>query len=89
MNILSDLWYGNISPCERRIPSDSEYLKLFTQFCNAVDKLEGELPQEKQQLCEDLGELQLKLMSIGEKDTFILGFRLGARMMLDIIRDDV
>jgi len=27
-------------------------------------------------------------MSIGEKETFILGFRLGARMMLDIVGDD-
>lgn len=89
MNILSDLWYGNIVPCERRIPPDSEYLKLFTRFSNAIEKLEGELPQDKRDLCEDLGELQLKLMSIGEKETFILGFRLGARMMLDIIGDDI
>lgn len=87
MYILNDLWHRKITPSERFIRPDSEYLRILHKFSEETDALAKDLPPEKQKLCSELEDLQLKLISISEEDTFIKGFRLGARMILDIIGD--
>lgn len=87
MYVLKDLWQGNISPCERYICSDSEYQKVFHRFCNEIDMFTKDLSTEKQKHFEEIQELQLRLIDISETDTFIVGFRLGARMILDVVGD--
>lgn len=85
MNILSDLWHGNIVPCERFICSDSEYRKVFHQLCHETELFLSNLSPEKKKHYEELENLQLQTMKISEEDTFIVGFRLGARMILDVV----
>ena len=87
MYILNDLWYGNITPNERYIRSHSEYQQISHQFTEELDLFIKDLSPEKRKQCDELERLQLKLISISEEDTFIVGFRLGARMILDIIGD--
>lgn len=85
MYILNDLWHGNISPCEKFICSDSEYMKLFTKYVKDAEQIRKALSPEKQEKYDEIEELRLKLTDISEQDSFIVGFRLGARLILDIV----
>ncbi len=85
MYVLSDLWYGNITPCERFICSDSEYNKLFHQLCSETELFLSDLSPEKKKHYGELEDLQFRVMKISEEDTFIEGFRMGARMILDVV----
>ena len=85
MYILNDLWHGNITPCERYIRSGSEYQQVSQQFCDAIEMLREDLSPEKLKQWDVVENLQLQLIDMSEEDTFIVGFRLGARMILDII----
>ena len=87
MYVLNNLWQGNISPNERYICSNTEYQRLFHKFCKESEVFTKDLPPEKQSHYEELQNLQLKLFDISEQDTFIVGFRLGAQIVLDIVGD--
>lgn len=55
-------------------------------MCILEDLWNGKIRlDEKQKSYEKLEELQYKLFNISEQDAFIVGFRLGARIILDVI----
>ena len=87
MFVLDKLWRGEISPSERLVRPGRDYQKLSTQR-NAASKrlLEMLSPEAKEPL--EVGEtLTCEMTMLAEEDTFICGFQLGARLMLDIIGD--
>lgn len=43
MNIIEELYYGNIRPCEKSIRSGSQYAKALERFCKIEEKLGKEL----------------------------------------------
>lgn len=85
MYVLKDLWHGNISPNERFIRSESKYRKISHILCEKSDLFYDQLSTEQKQQYDELKNLQFDLMNLSEEDTFIVGFRLGARMILDVI----
>ena len=87
MYILNDLWSGNIMPGERYMRSNSEYKQISHKFSEELELFMKDLSSEKRKHYEILENLQLQLIEISEEDTFIVGFRMGARMMLDVISD--
>ncbi len=85
MYILKDLFWGNISPTERSIRPGSDYKKAITQIGDQINRLlEILTPEEKEQL-EAIDSLRNNMAALAEEDMFIYGFRLGARMMLDVV----
>ena len=87
MYILNDLWQGNITPNERYIRSDSDYQKTLHELNSEIEQFINSLSPENQEYFDKLTTIQFKLNSISEEDAFIVGFRLGARMILDVIND--
>ena len=85
MYILEDLWNGKITPSERYICSDSEYHRILHKLCEETDVFLKDLSKEKQQQYEELEKMQFKLFNISEQDTFVVGFRFGARIILDVV----
>lgn len=85
MYILNDLWYGNITPSERYIRSGSEYQTLSDELSVKLTAFVKELSHDSREQYEIIEKLRAKLNFISEGDSFILGFRLGARMILDVI----
>ncbi len=85
MYVLKDLYWGNISPTERSIRPGSDYKKASAQICEQINRLlEILTPEEKAQL-EAIDSLRNNMATLAEEDMFIYGFRLGARMMLDVV----
>ena len=87
MYMLDKLWRGQISPSERFLRSGTEYKKLSKELCDALDRFSEMLPKEAKSQLDQIDRLQLSMLSISEEDAFIVGFRMGARTILDIIND--
>ena len=87
MYLLEQLWRGNLAPSERYIRSNSEYKKATQAFCDAAEKMEKELTPEGKKHWREVADRQSDMTMLAEEDIFIYGFRMGARMILDIIGD--
>ena len=87
MYLLDRLWRGDISPTERYIRPDSEYKRKSKEFCDVAERLREQLSPERKQLWDDIDRLRADMTMLSEEDIFIYGFRLGARMILDVVGD--
>ena len=85
MSVLSDLWYGNIDPQNRTIPRDEEYKRLLSTLCEYEAQFRELLPPELQPLIEGYENATIRLGAICEEASFIYGFRLGAKFMLELL----
>jgi len=85
MYVLKELWRGSITPTERSVRPGSDYKKTSLEICEQIDRfLENLTPEEKKQW-EAINDLRNDLCLMGEKDAFIYGFRLGARIVMDVV----
>ena len=87
MNIIEDLYYGRISPYEMNISATPEYQKLKALADRNEDLLRESLSDEQRELLEKLIETVTDISSISERDMFIAGFRLGMKLMMDVMKD--
>ena len=88
MNTIQDLYYGRISPYEMSISTAPEYQKLKALADKNEDLLRESLSNEEKELLDKLTENITDISSISERDMFIAGFRLGMKLMIDVMKDD-
>ena len=88
MNTIQDLYYGRISPYEMSISTTPEYQKLKALADKNEDLLREALSDEQKELLEKLTECITDISSISERDMFIVGFKLGMKVMVDVMKDD-
>ena len=88
MNTIQDLYYGRISPYEMSISTAPEYQKLKALAAKNEDLLKETLSDEQKELLDKLTECITDISSISERDMFIAGFRLGMKLMIDVMKDD-
>ena len=88
MNTIQDLYYGRISPYEMSISTAPEYQKLKALANRNEDLLRESLSDEQKELLEKLTESVTDISSISERDMFIAGFRLGMKLMIDVMKDE-
>ena len=87
MYVLRELWRGEISPTDRRVRQGSEYQQRAMEVRKQMMDFVKILSPEAKERMEDINDLKHSLSMMAEEDVFIYGFRLGARMMLDVIGD--
>ena len=88
MKIIEDLYYGRISPYEMSISVTPEYQKLKALADRNEDLLRESLSDEQKLLLDKLIETVTDISSISERNMFINGFRLGVKLMNDIMKDE-
>ena len=88
MKIIEDLYYGRIAPYEMNISATTEYQKLKALADRNEDLLRQTLSDEQKELLEKLIEFVTDISSISERDMFIAGFRLGMRLMIDVMKNN-
>lgn len=86
--MLSDLYNGKLNPIAQEIVHESDYQKAMEQVSEFEDKMRAVLNKEQTALLEEFISAQLTLSSIGSEERFTYGFRLGARMILEIFEKD-
>ena len=88
MKIIEDLYFGRISPYEMNISATPEYQKLKALADRNEDLLRESLSDEQREMLEKLIETVADISSISERDMFINGFRLGIKLMIDVMQDE-
>ena len=86
MKILEEFWYGNIEPPEY-VTSSKEYKKLQELICRNEEKLIATMTDEQKELFEKYTDCVREYQTITDCLIFRNGFKLGARMMLEVMED--
>jgi hypothetical protein len=86
--ILSELYNGNIVPQSRPIPKDSKYREIQMKLSDLEDAINQKLTTEDKKLFDELLSACSDLSTANGEECFTTGFRLGARMVLEIFEKD-
>ena len=86
--ILEDLYFGNIRPTERRMIPNSDLEQAVDHAARCEKQLRAQLNATEQGLLCELLSAQQDIDSITACENFILGFRLGARIMAECMDED-
>ena len=87
-NFIEDLFFGNIDPQRRGYTKDSYIAKVSDNINELEGKLTERLQSEDKDLFLDFCNAYAELMGETELDSFIVGFRLGAKMFFDVFCSD-
>lgn len=87
MFFLDKFWKGDVAPGEGRYHPRPEYSKALHIMEQCDDTLKAHLSQEDYHVFREYAEASLAAGCTESCDNFIDGFRLGARMMLDVLTD--
>lgn len=85
MNILEDLYYGNIVPNEKCARLDDEVKGLLKLLNRNEEKLTATLSEEQKETFEKYKDCNQEISEIGERNAFLNGFRLGARIIIEVV----
>jgi len=83
-NILEDLYYGNLSPSQRAVRPYSKVQTLMQKQSDIETKLSESLTEEQRANFEQYLSITADLLDTNCLDSFIIGFRLGARFTHEI-----
>ena len=85
---LEDLYYGNITPNAQDMAPNSELKRATDRVARFENQLTELLDETEQTILAKLIESQHEIDSITALENFILGFRLGVRMMAECMDDN-
>ena len=82
-NTLEDLYYGNITPNAQQAAPDSELKRAVDRVARFESQLTERLDEDGKTILAKLIESRDEIESITALENFILGFRLGVRLMAE------
>lgn len=87
MRILEEFWYGNIEPTEYDASSCKEYEEVLRLITLNEEKLMAALTDEQKELFSRYTDCVREFQTMAECLLFQNSFRLGARMMLEVMKE--
>lgn len=84
---IKELYHGSRIPAERQIVKDSEMAAAMEEMVKAEDLLKQIISPEVQPILKRLTDAQITVTDLTAESYFIDGFKIGARLMMDI-QDD-
>ena len=87
MRTLEDLYLGDIRPSDRSFKRNSQYAKALDEVVKAGDTLTDGLTEKQREPFEDYMTAQREVNVLTDCETFCLAFKLGAKIMLDVLTD--
>ena len=85
MNILEEFWYGNIEPSEYDTSPEPEYKEILQLISRNEDKLLATMTDAQKDLFSRYQDCVREHQAMAENLLFQNIFRLGARIMLEIL----
>ena len=82
-NIIEEFYYGNIEPRELSTEITPKLKKKLSSLVKKEEELTAMLPEKEKELFAKYVLAYNEFSSIGNSDSFISGFRLGARFTYD------
>lgn len=87
MDILEDLYYGNLLPQEKCAKLDDEMKELIGLLNRNEEKLTATLSDEQKETFEKYKDCNQEISEICERNAFLNGFRLGARIIIEVVNN--
>ena len=87
-NTLEDLYYGNITPGAQQIAPNSELKRATDRVARFESQLTERLDETGQTILAKFVESKDEAESITALENFIIGFRLGARIMMECMDEN-
>ncbi len=87
MQILENLYLGDVRPSERSFKRCSQYSKALDDLVKAGDALTDTLTEKQKEKFEDYMTAQREVNVLTDCETFIYAFRLAAKIMIDVLTD--
>lgn len=81
--ILEDFYYGNLRPSDQQMTVNSKLQRAVDTVVQRERQLEEQLDNEGKKLLSEFSDAQRTVDSITALENFILGFRLGVRIMAE------
>ena len=88
MHILEEFWYGNINPAERPFQRQRGFDKAFRMLTKNEEKLLETLNEHEKELFDKFKACYDEMIQITECQTFIKGFKLGARFTITCFENE-
>ena len=85
---LEDLFYGNIVPNEKQVTAKSELQRMINRAAECERELAELLHEKDRHALTALTSAQQEINSITAIENFILGFRLGVRLIMECMDKD-
>ena len=86
MTLLEDMYYGNIQPCEYE--QSAEVRRKLSALTTTTEKLKDKMPYDSLRADVDKAiNKQTELIALCERDAFIAGYKLGIRMMVEVLSE--
>lgn len=82
-NIIEDFYYGNIEPQEINSEITPKIKKKLSNLADKEEQLTARLNGEEKELFLSYVSTYVEFSTLGNADSFISGFRLGARFTYD------
>ena len=83
--ILEELYYGNICPNTDCRSHDKDTKQLIGYIADHHDNLLATLNEQQKEILEKFDDCYNELTDINEREIFSYAFKLGARIMLEIL----
>ena len=87
MLILENLYLGDVHPSERSFKKDTQYSRALNEAVKAGDVLLGTLTEKQKEQFEAYMTAQREVNVLTDCETFCYAFKLGARIMLDVLTE--
>lgn len=87
MRILEEFWYGNIEPTEYDTSSCKEYKEVLQLIIRNEEKLLATMTDEQKDLFSRYTDCIRELQTMTDCLLFQNSFKLGARMILEIMEE--
>ena len=87
MLVLEDLYLGDIRPSDRSFKRNSQYAKALDEVVKVGDTLTESLNEKQKALFKDYMTAQREVTVLTDCETFCYAFKLGAKIMLDVLTD--
>ena len=87
MNTLEDLYYRNLFPHEKCAKLDDEVKELLKLLNRNEEKLTATLSEDQKETFEKYKDCNREISEISEREIFLNGFRMGARIIIDVVNN--
>ena len=86
--ILKEFYFGNIIPYEKRMTVNSNLRRAANNLVRHEKQLTEWLSEEERLVFDEFVKAQSEVDSITAMESFIQGFRLGVRMMVECMDEN-
>lgn len=89
MSILDELWYGNIAPYEGDFKKGRTYTELLGYIVRHEEALQKRMNDEEKEIFEKFTECTNEMYGIAEREAFVRGFTIGARIIIEVMNTEI